>query len=1776
MNGRMEYNSTNGNRFQNWLADHVHTVLLLKIKNCYPEIEKYGIKSKILHESLFETTDLSVLSALSAKMDSDRMFCLWNKKKKRIMGLAITLYINYLKEAILETSSDQQSDMDGDDKELQKVNDEADLNLLPTGNNNLQDVIKVEQQENITPEQKPGKARIPLKEAIVMILKDHLLLSTEEIVAIIREKKLYPLGNGNKERLIESTIHVSCHGNRFVKPKNCTFDYLEDSEGKKKYFLKENEDKIKPKTASSPLLDSLPERTVQIEGTPKAIIQMGTNMEMCPKEIGEITVAETVEKAVAKENNIIDSTDGERAVVKTDSTETIVPTTPIQEESSVSVDRSDSGCEVLDNSAEHIKTVIEVPLKATELSDASAVKELTQNTILSLRDAIVAVLSDKEVSLTVFQIFRKIMDANLFVFSYKNPISIIFDNIYRACRDAEYPYKEQSPLFGAMYNLSGILEFYLLSRESEISKVLDEQGLHEDETEKKTSLDDFELKKTISSIPHSEAAEEPATVNRSSIISITAKRKTICDAIVEVLSKVDRPLSAPEIYSRIVERKLYQFKAKQPINIVYAELNRGCKGTNHPQKTLYPLFGFKKEKGKKKRYFLLSRESEMERDAPDTIDVEEQSESKPEAERVEALSTETTTSSEVDNAKKAESTLQETGLKYASPFSHTEEKTAKAEHLGDYHNPDHVSNSVKQVSDIAFNDSVAVDNSPKEEIIFAYRKWLEVHEGLSQSTCNGYISAITSAEKFAQKVGCNSQTLFSNDASEVRETVDGLFATRGFIKINQRLHNLYGMAIDSLLLFVEDQSHIVSDTEFDEQQTKDEREEIPDSISKKTPEKTNEKRATPHNPYAKKRAKTPEEKLYKRIYREIGRVKYIGDILINDDEYEILLQYLRKLFSHFANTKIKKTDPILAVALVQIGIREYNGRYWPHVNRIIDIKIDGNKQGDIGNLFHKTLVAYDKIRLDRSQIVNNILMHCFVTKHYAGDFFEFLFAYYNYDLDRDLSQHTKEMRNYLMASMKKAEESSRAFRIKKGTADAATANESGCKIRVRNILKWIDAYMFEDVLPDKSPNRIAQFFCEWAKRSKRFRVEKNSLIGRGRSGKILFRSPYLHFDIKKEKFFVVMPVQTVPLSDDEDTASLSWRIRYNEKDSVILSDSESTVVGCKTREKEFFPIDSKEIFSKFKIELIKNDTTVIRTFLIKADTARFFDDEFDYFARNRLYEGKVYAFTRRNEFLDSDAEAIVEPYLSLNYYTFELVRGNVIKKPDNVALFVGKDLKEGLLEHNLLESIHVHEDENRFVVYNKAPSILIKIKESDLKGILLVINQNKHRLKAEDNLVFNSETGDDIYCLIRMEKFCVHNGVYHVLIDVPSERRTRDYDFALITGLTYQFSSQLYIYQSEGHLSLSGTDGIVPTSSISLTDNGYHFNVAETGTTLKFIICDIPVQVDIPLFQWRYYSDEPWYIEEPESLWHKELPDEIFIKAPAKSISICSDQVQLDEDTQSIQLDFKKDKNFFVCDTRKIKSWLDTGPALHHILVKIDNMAYNFLSILSRCVLTSCTLKEDLNKKQLILKSSILGYNDCVADIVCDEKIIADKIALTSNGAKYSTDKLYGNFEIIFYEYDDDDDFDFGEAVYSEFARKKISIKNRFNIVDKRIKVDYITENMESYSFFNVARYDIRDWMAVKIVSQDKRNPRIFYGKCQSTSPALANLGIRVILIEENKITKAILAFFDDQQSRYVNFGYDVNQKRLVTLNSSINSNKDSSRILVIDRNYYYHISVVQ
>ena len=77
--------------------------------------------------------------------------------------------------------------------------------------------------------------------------------------------------------------------------------------------------------------------------------------------------------------------------------------------------------------------------------------------------------------------------------------------------------------------------------------------------------------------------------------------------------------------------------------------------------------------------------------------------------------------------------------------------------------------------------------------------------------------------------------------------------------------------------------------------------------------------------------------LKRRIEKQFDKKFYLGDISITDEEYELLLQHSRLVIRSMERNKRAFMDrPLFCTTLVQIGIRNYDGSYWPNLEFLVE------------------------------------------------------------------------------------------------------------------------------------------------------------------------------------------------------------------------------------------------------------------------------------------------------------------------------------------------------------------------------------------------------------------------------------------------------------------------------------------------------------------------------------------------------------------------------------------------------------------------------------------------------------------------------------------------------------------------------------------------------------------------------------------------------------------------------------------------------------------------
>lgn len=82
-----------------------------------------------------------------------------------------------------------------------------------------------------------------------------------------------------------------------------------------------------------------------------------------------------------------------------------------------------------------------------------------------------------------------------------------------------------------------------------------------------------------------------------------------------------------------------------------------------------------------------------------------------------------------------------------------------------------------------------------------FYRWLQNDQHMAEGTCRSYVSAIRSAEHFAEEHGLASRKLYTCDPTVAKVTADELFSNAEFIQYNNDQHNRFRAAITKLLAF---------------------------------------------------------------------------------------------------------------------------------------------------------------------------------------------------------------------------------------------------------------------------------------------------------------------------------------------------------------------------------------------------------------------------------------------------------------------------------------------------------------------------------------------------------------------------------------------------------------------------------------------------------------------------------------------------------------------------------------------------------------------------------------------------------------------------------------------------------------------------------------------------------------------------------------------------------------------------------------------------------------
>lgn len=876
--------------------------------------------------------------------------------------------------------------------------------------------------------------------------------------------------------------------------------------------------------------------------------------------------------------------------------------------------------------------------------------------------------------------------------------------------------------------------------------------------------------------------------------------------------------------------------------------------------------------------------------------------------------------------------------------------------------------------------------------------------------------------------------------------------------------------------------------------------------------------------------KTPEGRIRYKIIKQFEEAELLCEIDVSDDEYEFLRRYTRNFcISRTQNRSRMDVDILVAVTLVQIGIRFYDGAFWPHVSKALNIRFTVNKQNELGAAVTQTLRVFGKSVFAENEYVTNILMHGFIVDTYAQRAFDYLFQYYNIEFQRDIRDMRDADLEELCASVINPF-SKRQQLISNYMGMSVRAEKAYCKAVFNNALHLIDQHFWSEFEEGYTlPARPQKEFERWIDSSDFYKEEKRRSEKVSDERKRVFRTPQLHCDMENAEFSVVLPAQLIRDEDKARRESFYWGVTVNGKTEKHYCPVAESFSGYAAQE-QVIKITPSEQFEAYGFTFGTIDET-LRSYKWKSRVANFFDIDGTWINSERLPMGECFAYTRDEDELITQAILSSRSRNGVYFYELYFHGGELIQVKNEANYFVGAVPQNGITDEARIEDAFLCSKEEKLPLYSKSPNIIFGAKPKELAGIAVFVNGVINRLTNNDYLELLLDKCEESYFLLKTNTLQgIKEGINHVLLDFPASSKRISGKFGLITGLRYEFEDAPYVFQPKGTLwlncssnsgSLYGTkrgETIIDFSLEETKDNIYEIPVILDGD--EFLM-----QIGLPVFL-SSRDNRDWDSHRWADCWHAELPETLYIKCPTNKISLC---VGSADGVQTFRFAPNAD-SIFACDLTKIKAYLYDGKILKKITVVVEDSEYDFINVVMRSYLVNATLEADYEKEKIICRFETLGKNRYFADVECEGKNLISKQPIENGIIAAQIELKSAEYTVNVYEQEDEFSFD---DEYNFVGTSSTKLIDPGDLSGRSARITAIVSTGEQGEELSIDG----DFY---LYFTEKRGQREYYGfLCYAFNKAIISCSkVCITLMDASDITKLQLSFLDEYEEETA-FVYD-------------------------------------
>lgn len=922
-------------------------------------------------------------------------------------------------------------------------------------------------------------------------------------------------------------------------------------------------------------------------------------------------------------------------------------------------------------------------------------------------------------------------------------------------------------------------------------------------------------------------------------------------------------------------------------------------------------------------------------------------------------------------------------------------------------------------------------------------------------------------------------------------------------------------------------------------------------------------------------------RLSKRINREIKRKKYISDIRITDHEYAMLRGYLHYAVKLLNKIGAAPDDAVFATAVTNVAERVYDGNLWGNFFKEIGIKQTQTLQSNIGTKYVEILERLGLLKDEDGRFFQSVLMHCFVSDNFANSYFDFLFNFYRIDLDRDLDRLDRDTMRALMDSICAEENVGRTYMLVQHIGQAMAANRRGATLRIRNHMKLLDKFFWDDSFEINTTHRLNNLMQKWARSSKEVIGEMEAFsTGRAR-GRKRFATPYIAYDEANRSCVLAIPAQSIKRFDAEE---IYWKVSgsINEELDVELAES---VIGYKVLESRW-EIPMETALDAMQLELMTSEGEVIKKFQIRSTDVRFFDSEGYPINSKSIKVGEVLSISRENSPVKSSAlyETQVIDGMLLSSFHFEFE--DILHLPNGHVVIVGKpDITNSIAGKGRIEGAVCRFDDRDYDLYGKMPYLVLRMKSEKFPGTAVTINGKRHRLSDLDYESFSLDdrTGDNGY-YIDLNNYLEHkNDVYRIAVDIPGGSAPH-WEFVYIEGFEADFDEAPYVFEPRGtvafpdHITIKKIEeGCEREPGI----NGYKFIINEVGRTLDFVTGigekDVDISIPVPAF---FIKDDngDWDSDMPAPVWHADLPDVLDLAVPHHKITLYMDDVFTESGDSERKIEYRRNlgDDHILCDISKFKSYLSGDDFARQLRMRFGETDTNLLTIIIHSKVVSLQIIGNFETNELAVNADISGKATYYVDIRRGDETIAEKMPLIDGTARINHEIANGVYDVEVFELVEDESGFGGEDYYSIGVYNQEMI-NPYDMTGRSFRIIQIEEKDDPLNVLPLRlRFSVLDLKG----TDDKHiySGMMLVKKSFYQGSELAALPVSVRFDDLNRPNYAWVSFIDEEYGEETDFLYDTRKQGILQEENPMLKSLVCYRryTFLNDEEYIYHIDFTE